>query len=268
MNKKFVGIPFKMKKLLGIIVLGLLLSNSANAKSIELKNCKPTWNAKNLYHTVGVKVDLDSFKIKTFNSDPDYLFIDGTYNIDASRTSSDDQLRNEKGLIYSKQYSAYNLLGGDQKKLMTGYKQASADYEIDLLDKTVTVIFKWDPNKLTRKEKKDLKKWGVNVKKVSTYKYACNSYFAKGFKKKEPKEKKPKQLPEDNKVASASGGTTQEVIVTHRNDYDIWDALLDFSAAIDPKNKTTTSSSSSNRGTNCVIGRTNSTFGTTTMNCN
>ena len=197
-----------MKKLLGIVVLGLLLSGNAYAKSIELKNCKPTWKANNLYYTVGVKVDLDSFKIKTFSSDPDYLFIDGTYNIDASRTSSDDQLRNEKGLIYSKQYSAYNLLGGDKKKnFMTGYKQASADYEIDLLDKTVTVIFKWDPNKLTGKEKKDLKNWGVDIKKPSIYKYACNSYFAKGFKKKEPKERKPKQLPEDNKVVPAGSGS-------------------------------------------------------------
>ena len=75
------------------------------------------------------------------------------------------------------------------------------------------------------------------------------------------------QFETTNKVSSASGGTTQEVIVTHRNDYDIWDALLDFSAAIDPKNKTTTSSSSSNRGTNCVVGRTNPAFGTTTINC-
>ena len=75
------------------------------------------------------------------------------------------------------------------------------------------------------------------------------------------------QFETTNKVASASGGTTQEVIVTHRNDYDIWDALVDYSRAIDPKNKSTTSSSS-NRGTNCVIGRTNPTFGTTTMNCN
>ena len=76
------------------------------------------------------------------------------------------------------------------------------------------------------------------------------------------------QFQTTNKVASASGGTTQEVIVTHRNDYDIWDALVDYSRAIDPKNKTTTSSSSSNRGTNCVVGRTNPTFGTTTINCN
>ena len=75
------------------------------------------------------------------------------------------------------------------------------------------------------------------------------------------------QFETTNKVSSASGGTTQEVVVTHRNDYDIWDALLDFSAAIDPKNQSTSSSSSSNRGTNCVVGRTNPTFGTTTINC-
>jgi len=77
------------------------------------------------------------------------------------------------------------------------------------------------------------------------------------------------QFETTNKVSSASGGTTQEVIVTHRNDYDIWDALLDFSAVIQSNNKSTTSSSSSNnRGTNCVVGRTNPTFGTTTINCN
>jgi|TARA_B110000977_G_C10932181_1_gene437542 hypothetical protein len=76
------------------------------------------------------------------------------------------------------------------------------------------------------------------------------------------------QFESTNKVASTSGGTTQEIIVKHQNDYDIWDALLDVSFAIQANNKQTTSSSSSNRGTNCVIGRTNPTFGTTTMNCN
>ena len=76
------------------------------------------------------------------------------------------------------------------------------------------------------------------------------------------------QFETTNKVASASGGTTQEIIIKHQNDYDIWDAMVDYSKIIDPKNKSTTSSSSSNRGTNCVIGRTNPTFGTTTMNCN
>ena len=76
------------------------------------------------------------------------------------------------------------------------------------------------------------------------------------------------QFETTNKVASASGGTTQEIIIKHQNDYDIWDAMVDYSKIIDPKNKKSNNASSSNRGTNCVIGRTNSTFGTTTMNCN
>ena len=73
------------------------------------------------------------------------------------------------------------------------------------------------------------------------------------------------QFETTNKVASASGGTTQEVIVTHRNDYDIWDALLDFSAVIQSNNKSTTSSSSSNSGTSCFAQTT--TGGHTIINC-
>ena len=76
------------------------------------------------------------------------------------------------------------------------------------------------------------------------------------------------QFETTNKVASASGGTTQEIIVKHQNDYDIWDAMVDYSRSVNAANKSTSSSSTSNRGTNCVIGRTNPTFGTTTMNCN
>ena len=75
------------------------------------------------------------------------------------------------------------------------------------------------------------------------------------------------QFEATNKVASSSGGTTQEIIVKHQNDYDIFDAMIDVSNSMLSNNKKS-SSSSSNRGTNCVIGRTNSTFGTTTMNCN
>jgi hypothetical protein len=74
------------------------------------------------------------------------------------------------------------------------------------------------------------------------------------------------QFEATNKVASGNG-TTQEIIVKHQNDYDIFDAMIDVSNAMLSNNKKS-SSSSSNRGTNCVIGRTNPTFGTTTMNCN
>ena len=73
------------------------------------------------------------------------------------------------------------------------------------------------------------------------------------------------QFEATNKVAS-SGGTTQEIIVKHKQDYDVWDALLDVSNVLlsDGNNS---SSSSSNSNTRCVIGKTNPMFGTTTMNC-
>ncbi len=73
------------------------------------------------------------------------------------------------------------------------------------------------------------------------------------------------QFEATNKVASASGGTTQEVIVTHRNDYDIWDALLDMSYILQDNN--TSSSSSGSSGSRCVVNRTNSITGQTVMNC-
>ena len=74
------------------------------------------------------------------------------------------------------------------------------------------------------------------------------------------------QFEATNKVASSSGGTTQEIIVKHKQDYDIFDAMLDMSNAL-LSNGNNSSSSSSNNNTRCVIGRTNPTFGTTTMNC-
>ena len=75
------------------------------------------------------------------------------------------------------------------------------------------------------------------------------------------------QFEATNKVAASSGGTKQEIIVKHKNDYDIFDAMIDMSNAMLSNNKKSSSSSSSNNNTRCVIGRTNPTFGTTTMNC-
>jgi len=74
------------------------------------------------------------------------------------------------------------------------------------------------------------------------------------------------QFEATNKVASSSGGTTQEIIVKHKQDYDIFDAMLDMSNAL-LSNGNNSSSSSSNNNTRCVIGKTNPMFGTTTMNC-
>ena len=75
------------------------------------------------------------------------------------------------------------------------------------------------------------------------------------------------QFEATNKVAS-SGGTTQEIIVKHKQDYDVWDALLDVSnVLLSDGNNSSSSSSNSNSNTRCVIGKTNPMFGTTTMNC-
>ena len=57
------------------------------------------------------------------------------------------------------------------------------------------------------------------------------------------------QFEATNKVAS-SGGTTQEIIVKHKNDYDIWDALLDTSALLRSNNS---SNSTNSTGTNCKV---------------
>jgi len=74
------------------------------------------------------------------------------------------------------------------------------------------------------------------------------------------------QFEATNKVAS-SGGTTQEIIVKHKQDYDVWDALLDVSNVLLSDGNNSSSSSNSNSNTRCVIGKTNPMFGTTTMNC-
>ncbi len=77
------------------------------------------------------------------------------------------------------------------------------------------------------------------------------------------------QFEATNKVASSSGGTTQEIIVKHKQDYDVFDAMLDMSNALLSNNSSSSSSSSSsgNTGTRCVIGKTHA-WGHTVMNCN
>ena len=55
------------------------------------------------------------------------------------------------------------------------------------------------------------------------------------------------QFQASNKVSS-SGGTKQEIIVKHKQDYDIFDAMIDMGNAL-----TGSSSSSSSSGTNCRV---------------
>lgn len=52
-----------------------------------------------------------------------------------------------------------------------------------------------------------------------------------------------------NKSLGSDGSSTQQVIVKDKQDYEIWDLLLDISAATAPKQKTQNQSS----GTNCKV---------------
>ena len=74
------------------------------------------------------------------------------------------------------------------------------------------------------------------------------------------------QFEATNKVASGSG-TKQEIIVKHKQDYDIWDAMLDMSNALSGSSSNNNSSSSGSSGTRCVIQKTHA-WGHTVMNCN
>ena len=74
------------------------------------------------------------------------------------------------------------------------------------------------------------------------------------------------QFEATNKVASGSG-TKQEIIVKHKQDYDIWDAMLDMSNALSGSSNNNNSSSSGSSGTRCVIQKTHA-WGHTVMNCN
>jgi len=74
------------------------------------------------------------------------------------------------------------------------------------------------------------------------------------------------QFESTNKVAS-SGGTKQEIIVKHKNDYDVFDAMLDISNSMLSNNSGSSSSSSSGSGTRCIAQKTHA-WGHTVINCN
>ena len=238
-----------MKKIFGIIVLSLLLSGNVYANKIpDMKN------------SVWVILDGTKFTYK-FEANGRCSY---TYRDIFMKTKTDCQWTQNGNKVTIKPSNNY----WTRQLSISGYDATGSfsnrNGRVDALTAKASYIENWlstSSNSISTSNTND---------KITQSKQICKDL---GFKVKTEKfadcalQMMSIQFETTNKVASASGGTTQEVIVTHRNDYDIWDALLDFSAAIDPKNKTTTSSSSSNRGTNCVVGRTNPTFGTTTINC-
>ena len=279
-----------MKKLLSLIFVSLLLSGNAHAfvskklqqEYIDGGIIKIGMKMSDLYPLV--KSLESKAYVPNYKTSGKYLFLttsfhDVTQTYLAEATNSNPK-KNKKALsmvgwklknyklikIYEDPIDAHNHMISLEKdpSTLAWYVSNKASY----------IKFKKEPQKTTQSNIASSTSGSSSIStkdKITQAKQICTDL---GFQPKTEKhadcsmQMMSIQFETTNKVSSASGGTTQEVIVTHRNDYDIWDALLDFSAAIDPKNKTTTSSSSSNRGTNCVVGRTNPTFGTTTINCN
>jgi hypothetical protein len=280
-----------MKKLLGIIVLSLLLSG--NAYAFVSKNLQQQYIDSGLIK-VGMKMsDLYSLVkslearafVPNYKTSGKYLFLTTSFH-DVTQTYLAEATNSNP----KKNKKAFSRIGWKLKnyKLIKIYEDPIVAYDYLISLEKDPKDLSWHvsnkANYIEFKIKNKIKTTQSNTAssssgsstistkdKITQSKQICTDL---SFQPKTEKhadcsmQMMSIQFQTTNKVASASGGTTQEVIVTHRNDYDIWDALVDYSRAIDPKNKTTTSSSSSNRGTNCVIGRTNPTFGTTTMNCN
>jgi hypothetical protein len=291
-----------MKKLLGIIILGLLLSANAFAETINYSNGDKYIGGHSLmgnkkgqgtYFWVNGDKYVGNWKkgkrhgqgTFTWASGEKYV---GEFKMDKRHGNGSHFLTS--GDKYVGEYKNGDWNGQGTYTLKNGEKYVG-EFKNDKFDGIGTWIYSdgskkkgiWKNNKFVKKYEEPVKeKKKVKVAKSSSTQSSTTSTKDKITQSKQicsdlgfqPKTEKHAdcamqmmsiQFETTNKVASASGGTTQEVIVTHRNDYDIWDALLDFSAAIDPKNQSTSSSSSSNRGTSCFAQTT--TGGHTIINC-
>ena len=279
-----------MKKLLGIIVLSLLLSG--NAYAFVSKNLQQQYIDSGLikvgmkmsdFYPIVKSIDAVAF-VPNYKKGGKYLFLLTGYTTNTQVYLGEATNSNPK-----KNKSAWGTMIGwklDKYKLIKIYDDpiVAFDYLISLeknpkeLKRVVKlkasyIKYNQEPTKTTQSNTASSSSSSSNIStkdKITQSKQICTDL---GFKVNTEKfadcalQMMSIQFQTTNKVASASGGTTQEIIVKHQNDYDIFDAMIDVSNAMLSNNKKS-SSSSSNNNTRCVIGRTNPTFGTTTMNCN
>jgi hypothetical protein len=273
-------VNFSMKKLLGIVVLGLLLSGNVYSTILsvdEQKNLinngtiKKGMTKEDLELTISPSVwststvnlfDLKKSGIKVWCS------LSGTYPLyqDIGYCFSGKK-NNKKSVITQIWENPFDMVEHWSGKA-THKKNIK---KINILRNDLLVSKKRDNSIQTNTANSSSNSLSMSTDdKITQAKQICRDL---GFKTNTEKfadcalQMMSIQFETTNKVASSSGGTTQEIIVKHKNDYDVWDALLDVSNVLlsDGNNS---SSSSSNSNTRCVIGKTNPMFGTTTMNCN
>ena len=203
-----------MKKLLGIFVLGLLLSGNAYADSLMFE-CS---NAKYSY----IKFDLD---LNRKIIDLKFTYRNGKTDTNRLVFNSYD---NEK-VISNGAFTWY--YGTDQRYVNKAGK---------------TTYYKCKQNKSNIASSSSNSLSMSTDDKITQSKQICRDL---GFKANTEKfadcalKMMSIQFEATNKVAS-SGGTTQEIIVKHKQDYDVWDALLDVSNVLLSDGNNNSSSSS------------------------
>jgi hypothetical protein len=248
-----------MKKILSLLVVSLLLSGNAYADEprVWFKDANTIHIAHKIHMIKSQTKDLKKIAEKHCKSHNKYYFF-----LNESRPISEhynSKIKNEYkgGWVYEVFCSATAMTSAPLQSFATGssikytnYVGSSSSQKTTSSSNSQSLTLSTD-DKITQ-SKQICRDLGF---KTNTEKFADCALKMMSI-----------QFEATNKVASGSG-TTQEIIVKHQNDYDIFDAMIDMSNAMLSNNKKS-SSSSNNRGTNCVIGRTNPTFGTTTMNCN
>jgi S1-C subfamily serine protease len=205
-----------MKKLLGILVLGLLWCNVGFAKSITLSGCANEYNT------------FEKFRINWTNGTWE-AFASGNMlrsrkgEINFNYSDKENIISRGSGKIFSKDESLWSYLTDyhRQQPKAAAFKKVLGFYEVDLAKKNLQFVIWWEDakKKLTKKERKFVAKYfGMNNKfKYFIYDNICYSKIASGFDKKEPKivekpkekkKKEPKkQTPDDNKIVAAASGT-------------------------------------------------------------
>ena len=183
------------------------IAEKSNEQIIELQNCKNIWKSSDP-HKLNVSVDLNSLKI-TNKYSTNKMFKDNILDLDILKTSGVENLIMQKGRILSNTINAMDLASD---AMHSSLRKVPADYKIDLTKKIVEIFFHFDQASLTKQEKQELKKIGIDISTYYTYPYQCSDYFVKGFEEEKriaekPKKKEPKQITDDNKIVAVGSGT-------------------------------------------------------------
>ena len=183
------------------------IAEKSDEQIIELQNCKNIWKSSDP-HRLNVSIDLNSLKI-TNKYSTNKMFKNNILNLDILKTSGVENLIRQKGIIQSNTINAIDLTSDAAHR---SFRKVPADYKIDLTKKIVEIFFYFDQANLTKQEKQELKKIGIDISTYYTYPYQCSDYFVKGFDEEKriaekPKKKKPKASPDDNKIVVVSSGT-------------------------------------------------------------